>query len=317
MKKLILILILISIICFASVGLYRNNGSKTEITVLTYHHLDEKNRNSVTLLTADFKKQMAALKEAGYTFLTASELSDIINKNEIPPPKPLLVTFDDGYLSNYTYAYPILREMGLKGTIFVVTGEMGKTPGNLPHFTWAQGKEMADSGVIDIQSHSHESHYNFLVQNEETGEWLEKPALTNRLFLEDKRESLDQYEKRIREDLLQSKQLIEKNIGTEAVAIAYPYGAHSKAVRYLTKDSGFQLGFITKEGFNSLKTDPFQLKRFNVFGDYSVEKLLSLVDGSAETTPAPIPVTQKIKPFLKRIYLHVYQFIEYIMIRYN
>lgn len=311
MKKIILVLILMIFVFLGIMNFYGHKVSQaqTQIAVLTYHHLDEKS-SSVTITPADFKKHISALKKAGYTFLTATELAAIIKQEEALPPKPLLITFDDGYLSNYTYAYPILKELGLKGTIFVVTDEVGKTPGFLPHFTWEQGKEMVDSGVIDIQSHSHESHYNFLLKNKE------KPALTNRLQPEGDKESLDQYEARIRADLLQSKEMIEKNIGNEVVAIAYPYGAHSKAVRYLAQDSGFQLGFITKEGFNFLSEDSFQWKRFNVFGEYAEEKVLALVEGTVEKKPDRVSVPHKIMLGLKRIYLHVDQFTEYMMIRY-
>ena len=67
------------------------------------------------------------------------------------PDKPILITFDDGYASNYMYAYPILKKLGMQATIFVITDRRGKTLSVNPHFSWNQAREMQDSGVIDIQ----------------------------------------------------------------------------------------------------------------------------------------------------------------------
>jgi len=75
------------------------------------------------------------------------------------PKKPLLITIDDGYANNYSLAYPILKEKGLRATIYIITSYRGKQPGVTRHFTWAEAKEMYDSGVINIESHTHDLHY--------------------------------------------------------------------------------------------------------------------------------------------------------------
>ena len=75
------------------------------------------------------------------------------------PENPIAITFDDGYLSNYEIAYPILKELNIPATIFIVTSTVGldESSGKVstPHFTWDQAREMQESGIIDIHSHSH------------------------------------------------------------------------------------------------------------------------------------------------------------------
>ena len=79
--------------------------------------------------------------------------------------KPVVITFDDGYLSNYQYAYPILKETGMVATIFVIGATVGNTEHYkntnypiTPHFTFQQGAEMVASGIISIQSHTYDMH---------------------------------------------------------------------------------------------------------------------------------------------------------------
>ena len=136
-----------------------------EVPVLMYHHIDQEGNDSTAMTPALFEAQIAALAQAGYTAVLPDDLAAYVNQGKALPDKPIVITFDDGYLSNYEYAWPILEKYGMVATIFMV----GSTTGNTehykdtaypitPHFSYEQGAEMVASGVISLQSHTYDMH---------------------------------------------------------------------------------------------------------------------------------------------------------------
>jgi len=112
--------------------------------------------------TADFRRQLQYLKDHGYTSINFVDWRDAEKSVKPLPAKPVLITFDDGYMNNYELAYPLLREFGMKGCVFLVYEMMDQhnawhDPASEPWLkmlTWAQIKEMQDSGVIEFGSHT-------------------------------------------------------------------------------------------------------------------------------------------------------------------
>lgn len=139
------------------------------IPVLMYHDFAssvQNGRSSNTVAAALFEKQLKALLNHGYTPVTFYDLYQYLNKKAGLPLKPVIITTDDGYLSNYTIAYPLLKKYRIPATFFVTTGFMGVTTQS-SHITWAQAREMEESGLIDIQSHTHMHElYNTLTEEE-------------------------------------------------------------------------------------------------------------------------------------------------------
>lgn len=97
-----------------------------------------------------FKTQMKYIKDNGYTTLTPKQLYNFFVENKPIPKKSVVITFDDGYLDNYKYAYPILKEFNLKATIFVIASNIDKDNRCM---TSKQLKELQNNG-IDIESHT-------------------------------------------------------------------------------------------------------------------------------------------------------------------
>ena len=176
-----------------------------------------------------FRKQVKYLKEHGWNTLTFKELYEIYIKKDPLPEKSVLITFDDGYQNNYSVAYPILKEFGAKGNIFLVYNTIGKVnswhnPASEPWVnmcTLEQLKEMQESGVFDFGGHT-----------------LNHPHLTQ-LDLEE-----------ARTEIIQSKKMIETALGRELCAFAYPYGdgAYNEKVRKIALESGYTFDFSFKEG---------------------------------------------------------------------
>lgn len=247
-------------------GCQAEEAEKNPITILMYHHFDEneENTNSVTMTQARFKEQLTALKEAGYTSIRERELYDYYYNDGELPEKPVLITIDDGYMSNYELAYPVLEELGFFATIYAVTDFRGETPGVTPHFPWEIGREMYESGIIDIQSHTANAHVYV------DGNAKEGPFLTTKL----KDESDEQYKERIREDLRRSKEMIEENIGNEVYALTYPYGAVNEEVIEVARELGFELMYTVRKELNDSKTSPYELFRINADGSFTGEQLI-------------------------------------------
>lgn len=207
--------------------------NKEYIPVLTYHHVQEEGtfdidkQGRLIVTPQQLEKQLLYLKLAGYKTITCQELESYYKGKAKLPSKPLLLTFDDGYNSTYELAFPILEKLNIKATVFVPVALIRDEENNRGHpsfFTWQQAREMVDSGLIDIQSHTYDLHKTIKIRNEE------KNALTNKMIIGGIRETDKEYNKRIEEDLTKSKKVIEDYLGTKVVAISFPFGDFNKGV---------------------------------------------------------------------------------------
>jgi len=147
-------------------GTAEQTAYTTNVPILLYHHLDPAAEEDGTVLHPDtFASHMALLRENGYTPVSFAQIIAYVEKGEPLPDKPVMITFDDGYLSNYEYAFPILREYGWCASVFVIGSSVGHyeyykdTDYPLtPHFGGTEIAEMTASGLIEIQSHTWDMH---------------------------------------------------------------------------------------------------------------------------------------------------------------
>lgn len=180
------------------------------------------------------------------TELAFSQHLDIIAESE-PLAKQVAVkgeiskhciTFDDGHLSNYTVAFPLLKSKNLLAEFYVNTAFVGTEN----YMTWSQLKEMAEAGM-SIQSHAHNHHY---VSD------LSKEQIT--------------YE------LATSKKLIEENLGTEVTVFAPPGGRINSRVIRIAKELGYKCIATSVPGVVNNSTS-FTLPRFAVLATTSNQKI--------------------------------------------
>lgn len=267
MKNKLLVSILMFLINMTNVADAKNYPIQEEhsfIPVLMYHHFAEgaKPADAATVTDPEvFKSQLLYLKSIGYETITDQDLLLFLQEGKRMPKKPFLIAIDDGYLSNYTYAYPILKELGMKATIYVI-GRYIVSPNEtyLPHFNFDQAREMIESGVINIQSHTYDSHHKI-----NDFKLIPRPVLVTKM----EKESQEEYEARIRDDLKKSKEILEKELGIEVTTISYPYGSHNKTVDEITKEVGYQMALTIKKGVQFPGEDPYQIQRINVSGSMS------------------------------------------------
>ena len=214
--------------------------AQVSVPILMYHHLADESNGASCMSTALFEQHMDALCAAGYHTVSFADLINFVEHGTDLPEKPIVITFDDGYLSNYEIAYPILQARDMKATIFIIGVSVGKTTYKdtsypiTPHFTYEQAKEMVDSGLIEIQSHTYDMH-----------QWQpfeEGPARVNATQMP--WESEEEYVRYFRDDIARSVKLIEENVGCDVYALAYPGGARLGTFRAALQRSGNQSDII-------------------------------------------------------------------------
>ena len=153
--------------------------TKADVTVLMYHLISDNSDewSDYCISSQTFENDIKTLLAKGYTFMAPSELTQPVKAG-----KYALITFDDGYESNYVYAHPILQKYNLKANIAPVvkstediTEENQKqyTDYDTPHLSFAQLQKMQESGVWEIGSHSYDGHGEITIDNKgKTGPFL-------------------------------------------------------------------------------------------------------------------------------------------------
>lgn len=261
---------------------------QNKIPILIYHHLtpDSKQWNYSTISPEKFKKEMLYLKSLGYTTINFKDYIEYKENGKKLPDNPIIITLDDGYYSNYEYAYPILKELKMKATISVIGWAVGReynkdnaTPISR-HFTWEQAKEMYDSGLIDIQNHSYDLHES-----------------NNIIIGTDKfpNETQLQYEKRFKEDTLKAKQLIETKVGNKVIVYTYPYGTYNETAEKILKELGFKVSLTTENGLSDFNNGLYLLKRINMPNIKSQALINDILQMQNENIKLPFNIYAKVQ----------------------
>jgi len=226
--------------------------ASADVPILMYHHLDSIADKNTIVTRETFEKYIKALVDNGYTGVSFEQLVNYVENDGELPQKPIVITFDDGYLSNYEFAYPVLKKYNIKATIFIIGISVGKdTYRNtensdypiIPHFNYAQANEMVESGIISIQSHSYDMHQIELYEK-----------LLNREYrhgvLPCEGESEEEYTANFREDYIRSKTELETAVKGKSIAYAYPYGICTELSERLLQEMGVKVTLTSNYGSN-------------------------------------------------------------------
>lgn len=227
-----------------------------EVVVLVYHHIDDQVQGSVTISTKLFEKQLEAMQRKGYHFISMDEFKSFKSEGTAIPDNAVLVTFDDGYKSFYTNAFPILKKMRVPAVNFVITKDLdnpGGTP--LPSLSREEIMKMRNEFAgIDFQCHSDALH---AMSNG-------KPLLTNKITLNGIIETNDEFKQRILNDTRTGlSKLIEVNGSKSVDSYAYPFGSYDDVTISYLQEAGVKFAFTTKPGITMKETDPMQIPRIN------------------------------------------------------
>lgn len=192
------------------------------IPILLYHEFykTEPPKNLYGLISTpeNFEKDMLYVLEKGYKFVSLNDVIDYKNGLKALPEKSVALTFDDGYISNYTDIYPILKKYNIPATIFVVEDLVGTNN----YFDWNAAKEMQESGLVTIACHGHSHIY------------------MTKLDIEDFKERTANYLK-----------VLEEKLGKqEHIIYAYPYGKYSEKTNKALKELGVEVCMTINKGVN-------------------------------------------------------------------
>lgn len=234
------------------------------IPVLMYHHINNHSGDLVTVTPHTFDGQMRFLHKQGFQTLTLDLLLSYIRGQYDIPKKSVVITFDDGYLDNYIYAFPVLKKYGLNASIFlavswiekasviktrstdlinieipkhgitkklIVSGDAHKAVLN-----WGLIKDMYESGLVDFFSHT--------MTHKKCDELVEDTELKG--------------------ELKKSKEIIQEKLNKPCSYLCWPNGHYTKHTVDMARQVGYKALFTTKPGVVGKRTDPFYIERIVV-----------------------------------------------------
>ena len=201
-----------------------------KILVLNYHQI-KNGTNYLAVHVDEFDAQMSYLIDNGYIAITPDALLSALEGELELPAKPMLITFDDGYIDNYENAFPILQKYGLRATIFIIPAFVGKSG----YMDWEHLKEMEENGIT-MQSHT-----------------------LNHIALEELPDD------GLRTELLNSKLILEEKLGHPVDFVAYPTGTYNLHIAAIAQEVGYKGAFTIKYGNVDLGSNFFALERVPIF----------------------------------------------------
>jgi peptidoglycan/xylan/chitin deacetylase (PgdA/CDA1 family) len=228
-------------------------------------------KDTWTIRSADFEKHLSYLDKNGYRTITMYELRAFMLGDMEIGDKCVAITFDDGDRSVYKYAYPLLKKYNMKGALFVVTSKVGQSWNDLNMSSWKELREMKESGVVDIESHTHNMHFKL-----REGDTPHPP-------FEISNDNMDNGEKKkISNDLRRSRFALKFHLGTEARFLAWPYGFGTEVSDSLAGAVGFEGILTLRRGANHIGDPLFEIKRFSITSRTSFAKFKRIVGDSYE-----------------------------------
>jgi len=258
MKYTVLALVFVATLFSTSTSTFASDTAKPpqtlrrlHVPILMYHYVSElpphadATRRGLTVTPEIFKSHMQYLHDQGYTTISLYDLNDALTKGTPLPPKPIVLTFDDGYVDAYTNVFPVLKQFGFIGTFFVITS---RPDANDPvYMSWSEIKEMSNAGMsmephtkdhVDLRQRDHA----FLIYQ-----------------MQGSIESLAAY------------------TGRTPHMFDYPVGHYDAATLRVAKELDVWIGVSTANGDTETTSSRLHLPRLRVSGNMSVEGLAAIL----------------------------------------
>lgn len=214
------------------------------VPVLMYHAVGDDlwGIRELFVSPADMEAQLAYLVENGYDTITFEDLAHLEDYD-----KPVMLTFDDGYMDNYTALYPLLQKYNCKATVFVITANLGVSKHSM---YWENAREMFDSGLVSIQSHTY-SHAMM--------------------------DAVDEAE--MEKQMWQSKLAIARYTGREPFVLCFPSGRYNEDTLAMVPRF-YRFGIAMDGGMYTTGEDVRQVDRYYVSRDTTLSEFAAMIEGA-------------------------------------
>ncbi len=241
------------------------------LPIFMYHQFDSP-KAPLSVSARDFEEQLAPLKALNYTTLTFGELSKVLSGTQTLPPRAVVLTFDDGWKSQYQVAYPLLLRYGMRGTFFV-----------LAHRTRGSG-EMSLEALQELSTHGME---------------IGSHTLTHPMF--DEKISAG----RAWSEIHGSREILQEQLGVPVLSFAYPYSSRGAGAQQLVARAGYEVGAGTGGLIRHHPRQRYCLSRVEVNRGTTLEKFAGFLPWRAPelcrppappATPAPKPRPTSLHP---------------------
>ncbi|MCL2416238.1 MAG: polysaccharide deacetylase family protein [Defluviitaleaceae bacterium] len=217
-------------------------GHSVKLPIIMYHVITDSPSNMWEITAEEFETDLIYLRDNGYTAITMQDVIDFVEHGKALPDRPILITFDDGRAATTDQLIPLLKKYDAKAMLAIIGyetdhyTELSKEQTHIkrhPHLTWQDVQKALESGMVEIQSHTHNLHGK-------TG----AGRLCN--------ESKDDYRARLTADLNKFNQALKEHTGQTANTLVYPYGIFSDCTDSFLEDVGYVASMTASEGVNTL-----------------------------------------------------------------
>jgi len=213
------------------------------VPILAYHSFGS-GQGKLTVSRKDFEAQMEYLLINDYRVIALDDFIAFLEGQGAIPERSVMITIDDGHISTFEIAYPILQKFGYPATVFPYSEYIGN--GGL---SWQQLREMEQSGLISVQPHSH-SHADLTIRQTD--------------------ESLPELRKRLEREIQLPMQLFREQLSSDPYTLAYPYGATNEYVVEEVQNANITAAFTVSRGGNPFYAYPYALQRTQVYRNESL-----------------------------------------------
>jgi len=226
-----------------------------QFITLTYHDIPETPVEKDDISQKDFINQIEYLRSHGFAFVSPADILAASRGERPLPEKAVLVTFDDAYESFYRFVYPALRLYGIPAVLSVVTSWIDEPETSAyktkRFMSWEQIREVADSGLVTVASHSSRLHR--MLQVNPVGNIEPAPAAFLYFPEKGRYETEAEFRARIREDLAASIDTLTAKLGRRPAVLTWPYGSYNALGLEEAKKLGFEMILTLDDGYSSIR----------------------------------------------------------------
>ena len=234
------------------------NAVAFRVPILMYHDVADEGPPETApyrISSVAFRRQMLFLRDRGYQSISLEEWADCIKQRRAPTGRRVVITFDDGFRSVARNALPVLAEAGFQATMFVVTGRVG----GVADWDQLSGEPPALMDWDELRALQQRGH-----------------AIASHCALH--RDLTQLSDEVIAADARSARAALQRELGCEGAAVAYPWGENDERVRRVLSASGYRIGLGVTGGLSTLRGDLMSLPRIEVFADDDIDIFARKID---------------------------------------